>query len=185
MAKFRSYVHALTAVLEHILSRSPSPVIVEYGPGYSTILMKHLAPAATIVTMEDRKEYYEKCREQFAEAKLAGVTLLIRDVKDGYVTAPDELVRPGTADLVYVDARKRAACLRHARTLAKPGTGIVVLHDAERPVYRLGFWRWPRSCRIWQGGFMNWTLVLMPDRESAAILRARISQVEARGEQTS
>jgi predicted O-methyltransferase YrrM len=181
MAKFRSYIHPLTAVLEHVLESSPSPVVVEYGPGYSTILMKRLAPAATIVTVEDRAEYYEKCRADFAESKLTGVTLLIRNVRDGYVSAPDELVRPGTADLVYVDARKRAACLRHARALASPG-GIVVLHDAERPVYRLGFWRWPRARRIWHGGFMNWTLVLTPDRETAASLRERIARVESRGD---
>jgi len=174
MAKFRSYVHPLTVVIRHILDSAPSPIVVEYGPGYSTVLMKRLAPRSTIVTIEDRAEWYEKARAEFEAAGLEGVTLLRRDVGDGYVKAPDEHVRPGTADLVFVDARKRAACLRHARALVRPGRGIVLLHDAERPVYRLGFLRWKRSCRIWHGGTMNWTLVLTPDRETAKLLRERI-----------
>jgi len=174
VAKFRSYIHPLTVAMQHVLSHTPEPVIVEYGPGYSTIHMRRLAPGGTIVTVEDREDWLAKRRKEFAEAGLTGVTLLHRTVQDGYVRAPDQFHRPGTVDLVYVDGRKRSACLKHARSLVKPDIGIVVLHDAERPPYRLGFWLWPRRRRIRHGGFMNRTIVLAPTREVADALRDRI-----------
>lgn len=179
MAKFRSYLHPLTVVMEHVLSRSPDPVIVEYGPGYSTIVMKRLAPTSRIITVEDREQWLESCKAQFAEAEgngtsLEGVTLLFHRAGNGYVGAPDEHIRPGTADLVYVDGRRRAACLRHALDLIKPESGIVMLHDAERPFYVLGSRLWPRPRRIRDGGFMNRTLVFAPDAETARSLRGRV-----------
>ncbi|MCX4248062.1 class I SAM-dependent methyltransferase [Paraliomyxa miuraensis] len=50
-----------------------------------------------------------------------------------YVDAPEEAGVP--FDVALVDGRARIHCLRKAFQLLRPG-GVVVLHDAQRPVYQ-------------------------------------------------
>ena len=57
-----------------------------------------------------------------------------------YITYPGTLAR--TFDFVLVDGRKRRRCLLEVRHLLKP-SGVVVLHDAERPHYQCAFSAYP------------------------------------------
>lgn len=64
---------------------------------------------------------------------------------DDYVDFPSSLGEK--FDLIFVDGRKRRRCLKEAFKMLT-GTGIVVLHDSERPYYRCGFTYYPYSRKI-------------------------------------
>ena len=162
MARFDSYQSPLRLILNNIAVRVKAPVFVEYGPGGSTIFMKDLVRNARIVSVEHQERWYNHYQKLFEESEYKNVSIHLRSLRNGYVKAPIPYVSENSADLIYVDGRKRAQCLRLARRLMKPESGIVVLHDAERIYYWLGYRLWRRSHRRWFGSSLDRTLVLFP-----------------------
>lgn len=118
---------------------------LEWGGGMSTLQFPALIPAAaTWLTIEHDTAW---SRELSAMVTRPGVT--VRHVPpddpnfsgDGdaqsfasYLAAGDEAA---PYDLVFIDGRARADCIRRARGLLNPD-GVVILHDANRQAYLAG-----------------------------------------------
>ncbi len=159
----------------HHLKRKPGDTkerleIVEYGPGGSTILMKEIAPDAHIISVEHKRKWYEYYREELEARGLSDIELRYEPDLSQYPSVPVELSAPRSVDLVYVDGRRRIACLRRARQLVSPD-GAVVLHDAERLHYALGYLGWKSARRVSFGSIAEKTLVFVQSDEDAAAIR--------------
>ena len=160
MARFDSYRDILRIVLRNIEARVEDPLVVEYGPGESTIFMKVTSGRSRIIAIEHQENWFRHYLERFGEMELENVELHWRPLQAGYAEAPLEILRERPADLVYVDGRRRGRCLDIAKEILNPDGGIAVLHDAERKFYWFGYRRWPRSHRRWFGTILDRTLVL-------------------------
>jgi hypothetical protein len=171
MAYFKSYEKPLSAVMQQILKRTSRPNILEYGPGGSTMLMLQVVPEANILCIEHKKKWYDHYKTEFKKYEPNKPDLYQIDLSDNYVTFPKEKFKPRTLELVYVDGRKRVACLNLARDLINKDTGIIVLHDAERPRYRKGHLNWPENRKIWAGKKGNRTLLLVSNEEDYDVLK--------------
>lgn len=179
MAKFDSYRKPLERVLMCIGEKTETPLIVEYGPGGSTKLMKEILPGARIISVEHNRTWYLRYQEEFSRREYEGVQLMLKKTSNGYVQAPDDLVNGEKAMLVYIDGRRRSACLRHAAGIVDHERGFIVLHDAER----IGYWpalaNIPNKKRLWAGTMFSKTLIIPSDvkdlrRLSSGIPEARV-----------
>jgi predicted O-methyltransferase YrrM len=106
--------------------------ILEWGPGYSTIVMLEHAPQAEIFTIEHQKKWFQKWHQILG--KYAQVRMFLLDQDEDYVLAPLKLELQ--FDLVFIDGlnKKRPDCLRTAaQVLAEKG--VVLIHDSERQHY--------------------------------------------------
>jgi len=125
-------------VAEHL---PPNAQVFEYGAGGSTLWLHDQGASVTAA------EHHEGWHSQLAAALPPTVTLMLRPPQphgtltsavepgyfDAYVAAIDS--QPdGGLDLVIVDGRARAACVRHAAPKVRPG-GLLLLDDTERPRY--------------------------------------------------
>jgi len=134
--RFKSFIPLLTACCQAV---SPQ-VIVEYGPGESTQCLLDNT-TGVIYSWENQSSYYGQAVTRFAGN--SRVKLFLGDTKAGpgkktpYVNAPYIILGAQSADLVFVDGRYRADCMACASMLVKD-TGVVVLHDDERPSYDPG-----------------------------------------------
>lgn len=127
--------HSFSNILDSIMETFKPQNILEWGPGKSTeIMLRHGAPK--ILSIEHDKEYYDKMKERFPSIELLHLRINSHGNADGYVTYP--LTTGELYDLVFVDGRHRCDCLRVASLVVKDH-GIVVLHDAERPVYKAAY----------------------------------------------
>lgn len=106
-------------MLGGIIALIKPSVVVEYGAGLTTKLLRRLAPGRWI-TIEHQAEYATAAAAAGAEAVLVDA--------DKYARWPIGKVK---ADLVIVDGIERSACLEAAREFLAPN-GLVALHDAER-----------------------------------------------------
>jgi predicted O-methyltransferase YrrM len=106
--------------------------ILEWGPGYSTIVMLEHAPQAEIFTIEHQKKWFRKWHEILG--KYSQVHMYLLDENYNYLSAPFTFGRP--FDLVFIDGlnKKRPDCLRIAFQVLNPD-GVVLLHDSEREHY--------------------------------------------------
>ncbi|MFP4383064.1 MAG: hypothetical protein ACLFSE_03400 [Spirochaetia bacterium] len=163
MAYFKSYEEPLNAVMQRMISKTSRPKILEYGPGGSTKLMMNTAPESEIFCIEHNRKWYEHYKTEFEEFSPNKPDLHYIPLKENYVTLSREKFDPRSLDLIYVDGRKRVACLDLAKTLIKQEDGIIVLHDAERPRYRKGHKEWPLDKKIWAGPKGSRTLILVTD----------------------
>lgn len=100
--------------------------IFEYGPGVSTKIMSTY-PVEAIDSVEHDKAWYEKYKWELDSANL-----IYQPQIELY---PDTPGRFEKYDLIFVDGREREKCLYVARGRLEH-TGVVMLHDAERPSYR-------------------------------------------------
>jgi hypothetical protein len=163
MAYFKSYEEPLDAVMQRITAKISRPKIVEYGPGGSTKLMMNAAPESEILCIEHNRKWFEHYKTEFEKFAPNKPELQHIPLNKNYVNLPKEKYDPRSLDLVYVDGRKRVACLDLAKSLINQESGIIVLHDAERPRYRKGHEQWPRDKKIWAGTKGSRTLILVTD----------------------
>lgn len=131
--------------------------IFEWGSGGSTL--RYAPIAKSIVSIENDKTWYEKLLAEFKERKIDNVDLKFipndnqtskntldlnayssnslyfkHKVFKTYVT---EIDNHDVFDLVIVDGRSRASCIKHAIDKVKIG-GFIMLDDSERAYYNPG-----------------------------------------------
>lgn len=132
-------------IAEELLARLRPRKCLEWGAGYSTLRFPELlAREATWLAVEHDREWAAKI-----DAMNERPNVRIRHVEanrcpwsdpdgDGaYSDLADYVDHPTASapfDFVLVDGRARASCLQRATVLAT-ATGVVLLHDAQRPYY--------------------------------------------------
>ncbi len=123
---------AATREIEDFIMLRPGARVFEYGPGASTAWLARRAKA--VVSVEHDGDFIAKFRDMLAP--FANVTLIERSIEDGpdgYVSAI--VAAGGQFDLIVVDGRYRAACLKAAIPHLK-ADGIVLFDDSGRKRYR-------------------------------------------------
>lgn len=128
-----SYKPTLYALLEACDPRH----ILEWGPGHSTDIMVNFRSVEKVVSIEHDPVYYEKMKTRIYQ----DLDLALVENLDDYATFPAR-GKKGPFDMIFVDGRNRARCLREAKALLKPG-GFVLLHDADREQYQEAISEWP------------------------------------------
>ena len=113
-----------------------SPRILEWGPGESTRIMLEERPAARIVTIEHQRDFADAARVRFPRVHVVRCPIPVHGPSQ-YDAWP-ALRSCGGFDLVFVDGRRRVACLLTARHVVRSDGGVVLLHDCQRPEYKLG-----------------------------------------------
>lgn len=109
--------------------------IFEWGPGYSTHIMRNMCPESYIVTMEHQQQFYDEWK------KTLNVTILLREapesdrknIKWKDYCEPEEFEKE-KFDLIFVDGRERVRCAKWAKEHLNKN-GVIILHDSERPEY--------------------------------------------------
>lgn len=124
----------------------PAMTVFEYGSGGSTLFFA--GRVNRVISVEHDPEWYGKINALSNVDKfLVGYTddLIGNDKsKPGHYTSGPYLKnfrnyvsfidRFENLDLIFIDGRSRAACLKHARQKIKPG-GWIVLDNSERDYY--------------------------------------------------
>jgi ubiquinone/menaquinone biosynthesis C-methylase UbiE len=105
------------------------------GPGYFTLPAAELVgPQGKVYGVDVQPEMVEACRQRAAEAGARQVEVLRSGETD--VPLPDGIADLVLVSLVLHEARDRAAFLREARRLLKPGGEVAVIEfrkEAETP----------------------------------------------------
>jgi predicted O-methyltransferase YrrM len=123
---------AATREVEQFLKARPGARVFEYGAGASTAWLAQRAEE--VISVEHDAAFIGDFREMLAPFRNA--KMLERSIADGpdaYVNAITEA--GGQFDLVVVDGRYRADCLKAAIPYLKPN-GIVLFDDSGRKRYR-------------------------------------------------
>ena len=97
-----------------------------------------------MVSVEHDREWFEKVLSLLGEQNLENVTLLLKEPNTGppfrkfqrfsersmrgYINAPQNYLKAGEVDLVFVDGRQRISCALAAAGLMKAG-GYLMIHD--------------------------------------------------------
>lgn len=145
MNQFISFIPLLATVCKVV---RPSK-IVEYGPGNSTKCMLDNSDAV-IYSYENHCDFFKQYQEKFKDNPR--VILQLGDTRVGagkktpYVNLPLLQFGIGNIDLAFIDGRYRADCLISAYYFVKEA-GVVVLHDDERPTYKVATDIFPFSFR--------------------------------------
>lgn len=147
-------IRCIEELLEEQAKKNDRLRVLEWGAGRSTIyfsnLLKRRGIAFTWLAIENYIPWYGDVVRMIEANQLGETTTCV--VKSGtceerkylqetfdmteYVNYPQRL---GTKfDFVLVDGRRRRQCLEMAAKIVAP-TGVVVLHDAERPDYHAAF----------------------------------------------
>lgn len=124
-----AHSHDFEPMMRKYLRQVKPRRILEWGPGRSTAIMREECPDAEIHSIEHQRWYYDRAKAR------AVANLHLVPIKQGpswYDAWPLQFDR--VYDFIFVDGRRRAACLLHARDRLSKG-GVVMLHDAERPQY--------------------------------------------------
>lgn len=121
-------------LLKKYLDLTKPKLILEWGPGVSTEIMMRHCPDAQIHTIEHDQKYFQQWRERFRDNSNIHVYFI---PLDKYAIMPLFFRERGKFDFVFVDGRKRVACMQVALKVAKSGA-IIMLHDSERPHYAEG-----------------------------------------------
>lgn len=116
--------------------------ILEWGPGYSTQVMREVCPDAIIISIEHQVKYQQEWAKKFWEDEKTFIVLWSapednREDPDWEFYADSPL--KGKFDLIFVDGRERVRCMESIikRHLLNKG-GVVLLHDSERGEYQKG-----------------------------------------------
>ena len=107
--------------------------ILEWGPGYSTELMRKLCPEAEIVSIEHSAKWHKAIEGQVPHSQVLFVPIKGLDT-DEYPAYPLKH-KLGKFDLIFVDGISRNACLITAAQVLRRG-GAIVLHNAKSEKYR-------------------------------------------------
>ena len=127
--------YSYTKTLEMVLRLFNPQSIFEWGPGGSTVIMANHPSVKIIDTIEDKKFWYEKFKNE--------TILQVKDSSKVHIIhQPDLNMYPHLIedkyDLIFVDGGPRVKCLNAATEKLKD-KGIVILHDAERREYKEGY----------------------------------------------
>lgn len=114
-----SYSTTLYAVLDEFEPRSA----FEWGPGTSTQILSLYPSVKKLTSVEHEIIYYD----MIERLSYGNLNLVYKPDMTEYVERLNE-----DYDLIFVDGRNRAACLRRARGKSN----LVILHDAARYQYR-------------------------------------------------
>lgn len=134
----------------------PDMNVFEYGSGGSTIFIAKRA--GKIVSVEHSREWYLRIKGLLAAEGVVNCELLLREPeiipsgqdipygKDSYTSTAlpglsfEKYVKSiddypeGSFDLVFIDGRARASCIRHALKKVRSG-GYIMLDDSLRSIY--------------------------------------------------
>lgn len=171
MAIFDSYKDPLTKVMEILALKKKAPVIVEYGPGGSTKLMKNLLPEAQILSIEHKHKWYTHYLKEFSHNGYSDISLYHVPISYGYINFPLYKFEPGEVDLAYIDGRKRYSCMKAAMQLLDKKNGFIVIHDAERLRYRKCLKLWDDNV-VWFGRKFSKTVVFASNPEDTKRLKS-------------
>lgn len=125
------FVHCSIEFLEGRIQ--PDWVCFEWGSGGSTVWLAELA--RQVVSIEHNKEWYDTTNEWLKQYGLEDKAIVnLRELGNGYA---DYILKYPDAyfDLIEIDGRERALCLKYALPKLKPG-GILVIDNSEREQYQ-------------------------------------------------
>lgn len=118
-------MHDFEPTLREVLAEHQPRSILEWGPGLSTQIMRELCPDASITSIEHDRRWIGD-----------GATYVPIPNGPSEYDAWPLIHRPNEQyDLIFIDGRRRAACLLTA-LMVLADDGVVVLHDCKRPQYR-------------------------------------------------
>lgn len=151
------FVHEAILKLEELIQ--PGWRVFEWGSGASTLWLGADMMVRHAVSVEHDREWYEKTRVELGRYFVADVELVHADLGGPY----EKYIKSyplGHFDLILVDGRNRADCLKYAPPHLKPG-GLLVLDDSQRYQAALDWQRWDyvaqggnevgvRTTSIWQ-----------------------------------
>jgi len=113
-------------------------LILEWGPGFSTIMMAEQCPDADIFSIEHDKTWLEITKNRL-EPYSSKIRLFYKQADtraSQYATNAYSLYdKLGPFDLIFIDGRRRVECCFVAMDIIKD-TGVIIMHDAERKSYR-------------------------------------------------
>lgn len=99
--------------------------ILEYGTGYSTVLLSVLFPDAEIVSIEHNQKWYDYYSDLYKDNDRIKVVFVEEDVFEQFVNKYD--YKP---DIVFIDGYKREYCYEYySQTQNKPK--LLFFHDAQ------------------------------------------------------
>lgn len=107
-----------------VLAEFKPKTVLEYGPGSSTLIMQDFPSIEFITSVEHDIAWFSKWAKQLGSK--VGLNLEQDLSKYPYVGTLSQY------DLYFIDGRERELCL----DICNRSTGIVILHDAERPSYK-------------------------------------------------
>jgi len=117
--------------------------ILEWGPGESTQMMIELCPAARIVTVQHDRKYYADTVKRFGDNEHVSVKHIPAGGRRNEYAYEGMRAVGEWSDFIFVDGRRRVECCVAAMSvLAQRATavwlarGVILLHDADQPVYR-------------------------------------------------
>jgi len=148
----------LYAAIDKIASViKPDWRVFEWGSGGSTLWLAQRV--LTVISYDHDEAWGRKTQHELAQFGLDNATVTLIHNLDQYADVIQSYTAP--FDLVVVDGRNRAGCLRHAGYHVKPG-GYVLLDNSEREQYqdamRLydGWERWDYAKVPDQAGYAEW-----------------------------
>ena len=130
--------------------------VFEWGSGGSTLWFAQRVE--TVEAMENNRDWYEKTRGELAQYGLAANVWL--QYEENLADYAAEIEWHWTPDLVSVDGRNRAECIRHAIPILKPG-GYLVLDNSERAEYQ-------DAMRLLDG-WERWDYTKMPEQPGSEV----------------
>jgi predicted O-methyltransferase YrrM len=123
-------MYSFENLLRTWLGRIIPDMILEWGPGYSTEVMIQECPDADIYSVENDLNYFIEAGRNFG--RFPRVRLIHASTQEHYVNPP--ILRDMTFNLIFVDGRHRAECLKSCLYKLKEN-GVVLLHDSDRQDY--------------------------------------------------
>lgn len=125
------YIHCSVEFLENRIQ--PSWLCFEWGSGNSTVWLAELA--AFVTSIEHDTEWHKKTQGLL---EVAGVghkaDVILCGISDGYTDIINGCY-DNYFDLISIDGRRRADCIRNAIAKLKPG-GILILDNSDRAEYQ-------------------------------------------------
>jgi len=127
--------HSFELLLVKYLRERKPKKILEWGPGYSTQIMRKECPGAKIISFENKKEWYEIWASKFIKEK-THIDLRFKRGRSYYYPKLEERF-----DLIFIDGRYRVECLITAYHYLEKDR-VVFLHDSRRHAYDRGVGIW-------------------------------------------
>lgn len=117
--------------LFEVLDKFQPKRVLEFGTGKSTDTFATYPSVLRLCSVEHDKEYYEIAKTRLYQ----NVSIKLEQNIDTYA------FYKGTEkkyDLIFVDGRNRVRCIKESKSVLED-SGLVMLHDAEREIYKAAF----------------------------------------------